>query len=87
MLNSIIHHIQYWFNLKISRPFNFRHVLILRKGKEPGHETWSTNLYNTGHVLHPVKTTQMKNLGYQNGGDDFKIYLWMRDSVLYKSMS
>ena len=56
-------------------PFNFCHELILCKGKEPGYETWSTDLYNTGHALRPVKTTEMKNLEYQGGGDDFKTYL------------
>ena len=58
MLNYIMHHIQYWFNIKILQPLNFHHVLILCKGKEPGNKTCSTSLYNTGHVLHPVKTTE-----------------------------
>ena len=40
-------------------------MLILLKDKEPGHKTWSTDLYNTVHILHPVKTTNMQNLGYR----------------------
>ena len=46
------------------------------------------DLNNTGSRIHmpQVKPAEMTNLEYQDGGDDFKILLCMRDPVLFRSM-